>query len=335
MHNINDKTLFDVQKIDKNSINNSLLENDQNFSYLLLFKKSILLFLIVYIVIFVFSFVLINNYSFQSNKEKVNKFLQRVHVKSYEYVYTYQRRENINEIFIPNIDAKSVIVYDYDLDSIIFSKNPDVPTYVASLTKLLTAKMIVDNYELDDFVEIKKEHTYYSGSALNFSEGSLISTYDGIKALLISSNNQVAFAFFDKLNFIEQFEKYKNLLKLKQTNFTNPAGYDDGGNHYSSASDLLKIVKLCLRDPVIRDVIGIRYSFIIDDTSGVKYDLYNTNNLLTNNYSGVIGGKTGTTPMAGENLFLLYQSYNKKTYIVILLNSRQRYIDSYNILRYL
>lgn len=330
-----DKTVFDVQKIDKNLINNSHLKNDQNFSYQSFLKKLILLFLIVYIVIFVFGFVLINNIPFQSNKEKIKKFLQRDYVKNYEYIYTFQRKENTNEIFIPNLDAKSVIVYDYDLDSIIFSKNPDTPTYVASLTKLLTAKIVVDNYELDDLIEIKKEHAYYYGSALNFTEGNLISTYDGIKALLISSNNQVAFAFFDELDFNEQFEKYKNLLKLKQTNFTNPAGYDDGGNHYSSAYDLLKIIKFCLKDPVIRDVLGIRYSFIIDDTSGDKYDLYNTNNLLTNNYSGVIGGKTGTTPMAGENLFLLYQSDNKKTYIVIILNSKQRYIDAYNVLKYL
>lgn len=233
----------------------------------------------------------------------------------------------------PQIDdyaSKSVLVYDNTANRAIYEKNTSSRTLIASLTKLVSAKVLHDNINPNKVVSINEEVEKIGGSSLVLKKDEIFKSSDLIKAAIISSSNQAMFAVQDEKVTIAQMNEYVESLGLKNTNFANPAGFDDS-NNYSTAKDLLVISKNFFKDPVLKKYASTITEDIQNINEGKKHRLVNTNDLLTLRTPGIVAGKTGTTGLAGQNLILLVQK-NGREYIIILLNGNDRYDDAYKVL---
>ncbi len=228
-------------------------------------------------------------------------------------------------------DAQSMVIFDATASQEIFSKDADKQTLVASLTKLASTKILYDTKELGDSTIISAEAEKKEGSALELEEGQEFINEDLLKAAVISSSNQSVYALNEVEETIQLMNEYADALGLEDTQFSNPAGYDDNGNNYSSARDLIVLSKRFFHNEALRESAGTIELKIADVKSGELFDVINTNDLLRLKTPGVLAGKTGTTTAAGQNLMLLIEKSGRQ-YIVVLLNSTDRYVDAYKVL---
>lgn len=227
------------------------------------------------------------------------------------------------------LDSKSIVVFNTSTHQFIYQKNPHTQTKIASITKLVSTSVINDNLNYDDVITLKNIEDI-SGSSIELQNGEKYTAYNLFKAALIQSSNQAIYGINPPEDTVRQMNEFISALGLKDSNFTNPAGFDDD-SHYSSASDLIYIALHFQKQSNLYELTQITEDSITEISSGRKIDLLNTNDLLILNTQGVEAGKTGTTPMSGQNL-LLYYNKNDVKYIIVLLNSTDRYQDAYKII---
>lgn len=241
---------------------------------------------------------------------------------------------NESQITFPQYDdyfAKSIAVLDLNTNTIIYEKNSKQAQLIASLTKMVTTKVLYDNINLDHLTTIDEIAEQYNGSSLVLNHGEIFTNRDLLKAAIISSNNQVMYAIQDPQKTVENANAYVKALRLENTHISNPAGFDDDGQNYSSAQDLLHIAKIFFANPVLKDFASMEKTDIKELKSNRELRINNTNDLLKLKYPQVIAGKTGTTAKAGQNLCLLIQKNNKR-YIIVILRSTDRYKDAIKII---
>ncbi len=226
--------------------------------------------------------------------------------------------------------SQSALVYDLSSGYTLYSKKPDNKTYIASLTKMVSTKVLLDTVSLQDQVEINEDVEKIGGSALQMKKGQKLSKEDLLKAAVIASSNQAIFAVNDPDDTVSKMNKLVDALGLTDTHFTNPAGFDDGDNS-SSANDLVPLAKLFFNTPLLFQYASSSKTELTDLTTGQKLKITNTNDLLRLGVPNVLAGKTGTTQKAGQNLVLLVEK-NGHRYLVVLLNGADRYKDAYKVL---
>lgn len=231
------------------------------------------------------------------------------------------------------LTAKAALLLDVDSMGLVFQKNVNTPYPMASLTKMMTALIILENHSLNEKITIPAISEYIEGSSMKLKPGDVLTVKDLLRGLMISSGNDAAtvLAIYHSQTvfaFVEEMNARAKQLSLFQTHFQNPHGLD-APEHYTSARDLTIIGKMLLQYPVLRDIVNTT-TVDIESQIGEKYELVNTNLLLDSPFP-VYGLKTGTTENAGECLFLLTR-VNGKEYFVVLLGSIDRYLDAKTIL---
>jgi D-alanyl-D-alanine carboxypeptidase len=239
-----------------------------------------------------------------------------------------------NSSNFPNFDdysARSIVVHDLNANKNIYEKNPEQKLGIASLSKLVTVKVLKDNFELNAITQITEESAKYEGSTISFKEGEIYTNRDIFKAALIASNNQGLYAIQDHKKTVDQMNKFAEKINLQNTRFSNPAGFDINGGNISTASDLVTISRIFFEDNELKDFAGIQKTEIKELRENRNITITNTNELLPNSNFPIIAGKTGTTPMAKQNLILLIEK-NGQRYLIIILNSEDRYSDAIKIL---
>lgn len=295
------------------------------------------------LIIFIFSFVtslflLITtlNISIQEKNKYINIFDENI-----KNTNSINLNKNISIVLKPyqnvtkfpqydDYTAKAIAILDIDKNEIIYQKNPTERLLIASLTKLITAKIIHLNYNLENTVILNDRAIVFNGSPLNLEKGQKFTIRDALKAILISSNNQLLYAIDDQQKIVEKANKYIKALKLYDTNITNPAGFDDLLN-YSSAQDMLVISKAFFQTPLLADITAMEKAEITDLQTNTKILIHNTNELKKLNIDQVIAGKTGTTPNSGQSLILLVNN-NKSRYIIVIIGAKNRYEDALKII---
>ena len=234
-----------------------------------------------------------------------------------------------------DISADSAIAFDFDTGQNFFEKNIDEQMPIASLTKLVTTMVMIDKYGLDYQLEITKDIPKDIEWTLGLEKGDVISTDQLLRAMLISSYNDAAYVVANEYGFDEFIalmnQKVKD-LGCENTHFENPMGYDSK-NHYSTVSDLKKIVNVVLKYPSILEITKLKGGSIEWISQGSRKDdyVYTTNKLLLDN-PNVIGLKTGYTEDSGQCLVTLYEEGESSKYVVILLNSQDRFGEAERIL---
>lgn len=234
------------------------------------------------------------------------------------------------------IEAKSAISVLIDLENkerILFEKEGDKKLPIASLTKLMTAIVAMENYDLSQTVEIGKEAAKEKESFGKLRVGEFFEVKDLLFSLLIESSNGAAVALAEIIgleNFVDLMNLRAENLSLKNTLFFNPTGLDSEGSinrvNYSTVKDLVKLTLYVLETkPMIWEILSI-YEIDLYSPNGVfHHKIKNTNEIL-GEIPKIIGGKTGWTPEAKGCLILIIEApKNKGKIINIILGSENRF----------
>lgn len=249
----------------------------------------------------------------------------------------------------PEITATSGAVIDCLDGKILYSKNIDEKLYPASLTKVLTAILVVENCNMQDEVIISKSaiDSVQSGYLTsNIQPGESLTVEELLNILLISSCNDAPNALAEHIagdteQFVVMMNNKAKEIGCKNSNFTNCDGTHNE-NHYSTAYDMALIGKYAMQYDEIKNITNkISYSLRATNMYGKEDRLYETSNELilsgSSNYYRYAGGiKTGFTTPAGYCLM----AYSKKDDIPLVAvvmkstTSDSRYTDSKSILNY-
>ncbi len=230
----------------------------------------------------------------------------------------------------PAVSARAVIVMDVSSGKVLYSKHPHWKMRPASLTKLMTAAVVLEHDHIHREV-IVPGAALVGGSSMGLKAGEKLSIGQLLYGMLIPSGNDAATALAYAVggtlpNFIRMMNAKARTLGMRESHFENPHGFDQPG-HYTTASDLLKLTRyLYSKYPLFRDIVSTK------DILVAGHWLHNRNELLET-YPGVNGVKTGTTPGAGECL-IVSAVYGTRQVMIVILGSRDRYADARALLDY-
>ncbi len=197
-----------------------------------------------------------------------------------------------------NVSAEKAILIHED-GEVLFDRNADKKSLIASTTKLMTAIVVLENCDLSDTVEIREEYCGLEGSSMYLKAGEKYTVDELLKGLMLVSGNDAAMALAchtakTEEGFVKLMNKKASELGMSGTHFENPHGLD-GKKHYSCAADLAKLMAYCMKNESFAALCGLRTA----DVGGRT--LINHNKLLKL-CKGCIGGKTGFTEAAGRCL---------------------------------
>jgi D-alanyl-D-alanine carboxypeptidase (penicillin-binding protein 5/6) len=198
----------------------------------------------------------------------------------------------------PTVDARAYEVVNAATGEVISARNAGARMPMASITKLMTVIVALEHAKLDDVVTVDQGAVGVSGSGVRLRDGERLTVRELIEAALIQSANDAAVGLAahvghgDEDRFVAMMNSKARQLGLRATHFERADGLDVAG-HVSSAHDLNRLAQLAMREPVIRNVVGVRNTTIAGGRS-----LHTWNDLL-GSFPGVIGVKTGHTSNAG------------------------------------
>ena len=241
---------------------------------------------------------------------------------------------NVEEL---DINSAAALAYDPSAKKILYAVEPHKRLPNASTTKLMTALVALKEADMDDTVTIQKEATEVAYASLGVKKGEEYKLEDLMYAMLMESSNDAAVAIADHVAgsvdaFAKEMNEQAKLIGCKNTNFMNPHGLD-AYDHYSSAYDLALMDAQDMKYDLFKTMISTKkYSFKAikgkdDDGKTKKFTIETSNDLLKLGEDGELGGKTGTTTSAGACLVNNFE-YKGKTYITVVLNSKNRWKDT-------
>lgn len=259
-----------------------------------------------------------------------------------------KNNESIPTAAVP-ISCSSYVVMEKSTNKVLESKDMHTSRSVASISKIMTAIVAIENVNLEDIVTIPQEINEVYGSMLYIHENDQIPIMDLLYGLILRSGNDAAVSIAIHVGgtiekFVEMMNQKAKNLNMQDSLFRNPHGLDeeDGGN-LSSAYDMALLHAYALNNPVYRQI-----------TSAKQYKTYKNKNRLFNLYDCTTGGKTGYTKLAKRTLVSsakqddlelvivtlncgndfgvhksLYQYYFANYKGLIVLKAGENYIDSY------
>ena len=254
----------------------------------------------------------------------------------------------------PNTNSKAAIAMEAGSGTVLYNKNINTKVYPASITKILTAILALENLKLDDNIVASKTALKipWDSSSAYIKEGEVLTVDELLHCLLIYSGNDAANVLAEAVSgniqdFVKLMNEKATELGCTGTNFVNAHGYSDD-NHYTTALDIAKIFNYCIQNEKFVDIISTKL-YIVPETNKTKSKryLYNTNRLILKKsenkharfYEYAIGGKTGYTNEAGKTLVTLGEKDGKTIIIAVFkagtVNGKDaRYTDAINLFNY-
>lgn len=289
--------------------------------------------LIIITTIFIYKGV--SNLNFATQKKNVITTVYTVPIKQIPILKENLEKTNLDstslsyEVFAQSISAKSAYVEDIDTGTVLFDRNSERILLPASTTKLMTALVAIDEYDLDDTIKVP-ELPHIDGFNYEFRIDEEIRVRDLLKAALIQSNNDAAYvlalASKDGIDgYIEKMNAKAQELNLKSTKYENPAGFDDD-TQKSSAHDLVILSKEFMSNEFLASVVGTKETTFTDVTGENTHKFYTTHQLLGIDPT-VVGIKTGTTQGASQ---VLITQFNRDGHniVVVVMGSDERYLET-------
>ncbi len=238
------------------------------------------------------------------------------------------------DILDPKINAESVLIETIDNKQPIFYFNSYKKWPIASLTKLLTAVVLLENLNLNEKIEIDNFALSAYGTSGNLKLNEIYNALDLIKIMILSSSNDAAVAFeqfLGKDKLLDLINKKIKELKMEQTQIFDSSGLDE--RNVSSANDLNILLRyILLNHPEILN--WTRMPNLLIQPFNKNY----TNNVLNNNpflkYNNFWGGKTGTNDKAKQNFAGIFTLKNQR-FIIIVLGAGDREKEIKNLLNWI
>lgn len=239
------------------------------------------------------------------------------------------KRNDAADLIIGARSAISIFLDNRGNERILFWQNPDEKLPIASLTKLMTAKIVLDNYDLSQPVNISKEAIDQEENFGKLRVGEILSVKDLLYPLLMESSNDAAFALANDYpgmteeRFIQLMNTEAERLGLGNTYFVDISGLDPeepvSTTNYSTVVDLAKLAQELLKTSLIWEILSRPQINLYGQ------ELENTNKLLTT-LPGIIGGKTGYTEKAlGCFLLVIKAPKGKGLLINVILGADNRF----------
>lgn len=203
----------------------------------------------------------------------------------------------------PKILADSAILVEAKTGRIIYEKNPDVEHEPASMTKMLTCVLALENLKPTEEVFMNEAAVMTEDNTLNWSTTDSVSARDMITAVMLVSENGGAVALANAIagsqsEFAEMMNDKAKELGCKNSHFANPNGLPNS-NHYSTATDMARIAVYCMKNETFREIVNTRRTSIHWIYPKDKWSELNNTNELLGKYKGANGIKTGWTRSAG------------------------------------
>jgi serine-type D-Ala-D-Ala endopeptidase (penicillin-binding protein 7) len=227
--------------------------------------------------------------------------------------------------------GKSAFVADVESAGVLYANNPHDVHSIASLTKLMTALVVLDsNLDMEeDIVLAREDFDVESRSTLRI--GDAIPRKDALRALMIGSINELGNAFarssgMSRGEFIEKMNQKAQELNLRSLKFVDPTGLEEANR--GNAADVAALLTTAIRNQSIRD--AMQENFIILTTKVGRQYTIDTTNLLMFSYLNqapyrIIGAKTGSLPTTGYNLAQVTQNGDGNEVVTVLLGSNNHY----------
>lgn len=237
---------------------------------------------------------------------------------------------------LSSLTADVWMLIDDSTGCIISEKNADEQRPMASITKMMTCLLALENGQMNDTIEITQD--VYIAKDSRVKLGDKYTMRHLIDEMMLLSDNDAAYALAkhiggDTLKFCDMMNEKAAYLGMTHTHFANPNGMPNL-NNYSTASDLVRLSRYCMRDSLFAAIVGtIEKDVPLLD--GRHMPCRNTNALLKT-YEGCLGIKTGFTRLAG-NCLASAATRNGTTLYLVLLNSRSmssRFTESAILLDY-
>lgn len=235
---------------------------------------------------------------------------------------------------VPTVTARSAIIIDAKTGTSLWAKDPNLKHLPASTTKMMTALTALEKCSPTDVVIVKSLEK--AGTQMGLEIGDTLTVESLLYGLLINSGNDAAYTLANSCSdsyaiFIESMNSKAEELKMINTHFTNPAGFDDP-TQYSTAADLAKLAKVITANPLIAKIVTTK-STVVTDVSGNKtYFLENVNKLL-GIVEGIEGVKTGQTEGSLE-ILITKTTRNNNSIITAVLGSQDRFGESKELINW-
>ncbi|USK32411.1 D-alanyl-D-alanine carboxypeptidase [Bacillus sp. F19] len=221
--------------------------------------------------------------------------------------------------------ARSAVLIERDTGNILYDKNSDEKLPPASMTKIMTMLLIMEEIDkgqlkMDEKVRTSEYAASMGGSQIFLEPGEEMTVNEMLKGIAIASGNDASVAMAERISgsedaFVEKMNKRAKELGLKNTSFQNPTGLPEK-EHYSTAHDMAVMAKELLKFEGITKYTGQYEDYLRQDTDK-KFWLVNTNRLVKF-YKGVDGVKTGFTNEAKYCLTATAKKGNMRVIAVIM-----------------
>lgn len=236
-----------------------------------------------------------------------------------------------------SLDSRIALIYDRASGRILYEKNGNKQTPMASTTKIMTAIVVLENANLTDVVTISSKAAGTGGSRLGLKKNDKITVNDLLYGLMLRSGNDAAIALAIHVGgsvegFAEMMNNKAKELGLVNSHFVVPHGLDNDG-HYTTAYELAKIADYALNIDKFKEIVSTRNTTIY--INGYAKAINNTNQLL-GSVSGVYGVKTGFTNGAGRCLVTACKRDDLDVITVIIgaNTTKQRISDTIKLIQY-
>ena len=223
--------------------------------------------------------------------------------------------------------AKSSIVMDLDSGRVLYENNADEERLIASITKIMTCIIAIEQGDLDSDVEAGDEILKMYGTSIYLELNEKMKLIDLLYGLMLRSGNDASVVIAKEVagsvdEFVKMMNEKAKEIGMTNTTFSNPHGLDEETKNYSTARDMAKLSRYAYKNKTYRKIIGTEEYRVKTDNK--SYLWYNRMKLL-GDYKYCTGGKNGYTPSAGKTLVTTHKKGNLKITVVTLYDN-----DEYN-----
>lgn len=244
-----------------------------------------------------------------------------------------------SQIAEPVVSANGAVVIHADTGEVLFGKNADEQYYPASITKVMTALLVLENAKLDEIVTFSKTATtnLESGAvSLNLTEGDKLTVEQCLYGLLLKSANEIGNGLAEHIAgsvdaFAEMMNQRAKELGCKNTNFKNPHGLNHA-EHKTTPYDMALIMREALKNETFRKI-ATTTTYVFPATKQEAARTLTMGHKMLHPtdyryYEGMIGGKTGYTSLAGNTLVTGAERDGVRLVAVVMQANGTHYADT-------
>jgi len=253
---------------------------------------------------------------------------------SEEEIKKREKEKELKNLLLGVLSTDKVLALNLSTGKTIFASNEEILWPTASLAKIMTAVIAVEKMGFEKEVKITPDAVAIENEAGDFKVGEVFTVKDLLSSIFLVSSNDAAYAIGNEYgleDFISAMNAKAQELKMTSTNFIDPAGLSE--NNITTLSDLSKLAAYIFRERPELLFFSRQKEAEIKDLRFGNVKIYTSINKFSER-DDFIGGKTGYTDIAKENLLSLF-SFKNEAILIVILGSEDRFSDSEKIFNFI